>query len=371
LNANATPTAAFFGREHGMNGKLAQYARRGVMAVSAHGALRGVLRGGGATLLRALLPASCALCGELHGDAGDAGDELLCAGCAAQFFGSERDAPPRCPCCANPLPGAATESPGGAAASPTNAGSPLVAAGLPLAAGSSRAAGSSLDAATGSPAAAGSPLAAATGLPLGAATGLPAAGSQPDDDLAVRCAPASQLCGACRVHPPAFDVTLVAADYALPIDQLVLQLKFGHRLALAALFARLLRDAVLLRPGFVLPALLCPVPLGPRRLAERGYNQPLEIARPLARGLGVALHPRLVSRVRETAAQSTVAPELRQQNIAGAFAIPDPALVQGRHIGVVDDVMTSGRTLNELAATLKRHGAARVSNLVFARTPPH
>jgi ComF family protein len=180
-----------------------------------------------------------------------------------------------------------------------------------------------------------------------------------------------QLCGHCQAHPPAFDVTITTADYAIPVDQLVLQLKFGHRLALASLFARLLRDAVLQQPGFVLPALLCPVPLGPRRLAERGYNQALEIARPLARSLGVALHPRLAARVRETIAQSSVAPEQRQQNIAGAFAIADAALVRGRHIGVVDDVMTSGRTLDELAATLKRHGAARVTNLVFARTPPH
>jgi ComF family protein len=180
-----------------------------------------------------------------------------------------------------------------------------------------------------------------------------------------------QLCGVCLADPPAFDRTLVAADYALPVDQLVLQLKFGHRLALAPLCARLLRDAVLCQPDTTLPALLCPVPLGPRRLAERGYNQALEIARPLARSMGVALHAQLVVRVHETAAQSSVAPERRQQNIAGAFAVPDAALVAGRHIGVVDDVMTSGRTLNELAATLKRHGAAQVSNFVFARTPPH
>jgi len=180
-----------------------------------------------------------------------------------------------------------------------------------------------------------------------------------------------RLCGLCATTRPAFDVTLTAADYAMPVDQLVLQLKFGHRLAMAALFARLLRDAVLQQPGFVLPALICPVPLGPRRLAARGYNQALEIARPLARSLGVALHPRLTARVRETVAQSSVAPEQRQRNIAGAFAVPDAALVRGRHIGIVDDVMTSGGTLDELAATLKHHGAARVSNLVFARTPPH
>jgi len=181
----------------------------------------------------------------------------------------------------------------------------------------------------------------------------------------------SQLCGKCLADPPAFDRTLVAADYALPVDELVLQLKFGHRLALAPLCARLLRDAVLSHPDYALPALLCPVPLGPRRLAERGYNQALEIARPLARSMGVALHAQLVARVHETAAQSSVTPERRRQNIAGAFVVPDAALVAGRHIGVVDDVMTSGQTLNELAATLKRHGAACVSNLVFARTPPH
>lgn len=179
------------------------------------------------------------------------------------------------------------------------------------------------------------------------------------------------LCAGCLLHPPAFDATVVAADYAMPLDQLVLQLKFGHRLAHAALFARLLRDAVLERPGFVLPALLCPVPLGPQRLAERGYNQALEIARPLARMLGVALAPRLACRVHDTLAQSGVAPEQRGRNVAHAFAVADPALVAGRHIGIVDDVMTSGRTLQELAATFKRYGAARVSNLVFARTPPH
>jgi len=179
------------------------------------------------------------------------------------------------------------------------------------------------------------------------------------------------LCGTCLSEPPAFDATIVAADYAAPVDQLVLQLKFAQRLALAPLMAGLLRDAVLMRPDYALPALLCPVPLGPQRLVERGYNQALEIARPLAKALGVALHPRLVARTRETQAQSGVAPDKRRQNIAHAFVVDDPALVAGRHIGVVDDVMTSGQTLNVLAEELKRCGAARVSNLVFARTPPH
>jgi ComF family protein len=181
------------------------------------------------------------------------------------------------------------------------------------------------------------------------------------------------LCGACLAERPAFDATVAAVDYAAPLDQLVLQLKFGGRLALAPWFARLLRDAVLANPGFQLPDVLCPVPLGPRRLVERGFNQALEIARPLAASLGVCLQPRLALRPLDTSAQSGVAPSERRENIRGAFEVAPDMLVnvEGRHVGIVDDVMTSGHTLDELAATFRQAGATRVSNLVFARTPPH
>jgi len=179
------------------------------------------------------------------------------------------------------------------------------------------------------------------------------------------------LCGTCLRDPPAYDATVAAVDYAIPLDQLVLQLKFGARLALAPWFARQIRDAVLARPALPLPDLLCPVPLGPGRLVERGFNQALEIARPLAAALGVACHPALAQRTLDTQAQSGVAPGARARNVRGAFAVIDPDLVEGRHVGLVDDVMTSGHTLGELAATFKRSGAARVTNFVFARTPPH
>jgi ComF family protein len=181
------------------------------------------------------------------------------------------------------------------------------------------------------------------------------------------------LCGQCLANRPEFDVTVAAADYAAPLDQLVLQLKFGGQLALAPWFALMLRDAVLARPGFALPDLLCPVPLGPRRLVERGFNQALEIARPLAAMLGVPFNARLAVRALDTRAQSGMAPGERKQNMRGAFELAPQAqdLVAGRHVGVVDDVMSSGHTLDELAGVLKRAGAARVSNFVFTRTPPH
>lgn len=183
-------------------------------------------------------------------------------------------------------------------------------------------------------------------------------------------AAAAARCGECVRQSPAFDATIVASDYAPPVDRLVLALKFGNQLALAPLFARILRDALLREPRLPLPILLTAVPLGRQRLAERGFNQALEIARPLSRALGVALDPHLVARLRDTQAQTLLHPDERHKNIRHAFVVPDKAAthVSDRHIGVVDDVMTTGETLNELAATLKRFGATRVTNFVFART---
>ena len=190
--------------------------------------------------------------------------------------------------------------------------------------------------------------------------------ANPLDDVAL-------LCGRCVRHSPAYDATVTAFDYAAPVDQLLLQLKFGARLALAPLLAQLLHVAIKQQHAWQAPQLLCPVPLGPARLAERGFNQALEIARPLARLLDVPLQPRLALRVRDTRAQSGVAPQERQANLAHAFAIaPEYApLLQGCHVGIVDDVMSSGHTVHALAAACKGAGAARVSILVVARTPPH
>lgn len=181
-------------------------------------------------------------------------------------------------------------------------------------------------------------------------------------------------CGDCLALPPAFDATIAVADYLPPVDQLVLALKFGGRLALAPLFAQLQRDALLLRHAMSapLPDWLTAVPLGPQRLRERGFNQALEVARPLARHLGLPLYPQLLQRLRDTRAQSSLRQDERQGNLREAFTVAQEFIdtVRGRHVGVVDDVLTTGATLNEVAATLKRFGAARVTNLVFARTPP-
>lgn len=185
-------------------------------------------------------------------------------------------------------------------------------------------------------------------------------------------------CGNCLKNPPAYDKTTVACDYAAPFDQLVLALKFGHRTAVASALAELLAKALLnastsSSTSSDLPDIFIPVPLSRQRLTQRGFNQALEIARPLAQLAGRPIYPDLLHRVRDTAAQTLVHPNQRHENILRAFS-PNyhyADKIQGRHIGVVDDVMTTGATLHEVAACLKRHGAARVSNVVFARTLPH
>ncbi|WP_420994548.1 ComF family protein [Cupriavidus sp. 30B13] len=188
------------------------------------------------------------------------------------------------------------------------------------------------------------------------------------------------LCNHCRLEPPAFDAALALGDYASPQDGLVLALKFGGALPLADWLAAALADrwhatrgVPRAEPGLRglpdLPHLLAPVPLSAQRLAARGFNQSWEIARPLARRLGVRAQPALLARLRDTPAQASLDLPARQANLQGAFGLAPGNDVAGLHVGLVDDVMTSGATLGEAARVLKAHGAARVTLFVPLRTP--
>ncbi|WP_224081302.1 ComF family protein [Cupriavidus laharis] len=180
-----------------------------------------------------------------------------------------------------------------------------------------------------------------------------------------------QPCAACAQHRPAFDQAFTLGDYALPQDSLVLALKYGKVLPLAGWLAAALAHRVqaALRAGAPMPDLLAPIPLSPRRLAERGFNQAWEIARPLGRDLGIASDPVLLERPRDIATQHLLDLAQRQMNVRGAFRVARPLPLAGMHVGLVDDVMTTGATLDEAAHTLKAHGAARVSVIVALRTP--
>lgn len=178
-----------------------------------------------------------------------------------------------------------------------------------------------------------------------------------------RCAlpsPGGSVCGSCLSSPPHFDGTAARWLYEFPCDRLVQALKYRAWLPLAGFFARSLASE-----GQPEVDIVVPMPLHPRRLAERGFNQALEIARTFAVHTGIRLDARGVRRIRDTAPQPALPYEERARNVRGAFACDLD--VSGRSVGVVDDVMTTGATLNELARVLKRAGASRVENLVIAR----
>jgi len=172
------------------------------------------------------------------------------------------------------------------------------------------------------------------------------------------------LCGACLRRPPPFEATLAPYRYASPVDHLIWQLKFRGRLAPARTLGRLLADAGRDREG-PLPECLVPVPLHRRRLGERGYNQALELARPVARELGVPLAPRLARRTHATPPQAERSGRERRRNVRGAFTVPQPPAA--RHVAIVDDVVTSGATVAELARALRRAGVERVEVWAVAR----
>ncbi len=169
-------------------------------------------------------------------------------------------------------------------------------------------------------------------------------------------------CPTCTRDPPPFARTIALADYAPPLDRLILAMKFGRVVALA----RPLGAALAERIDCPLD-LLVPVPLSPARLAERGFNQAWLICREIARRRAMRAATPLL-RTRHDPPQSLQPLAQRAPNLRGAFACARD--LSGLRVGIVDDVMTSGATLAEAARTLKSAGAAFVANIVAARTPP-
>lgn len=189
-----------------------------------------------------------------------------------------------------------------------------------------------------------------------------------------RCAiavPAAvSLCGACTRQPPPFVRAVAAVDYVAPWDDLVRRFKFDAALDLADALARCILDAVG-RSAAPVPDWLLPVPLSAQRMRERGYNQAWELARRVARALPCTGDAELLLRVADTPHQLSLPPAERAANVRGAFAVEPRRrhALRDRHVAVIDDVMTTGATLSEVARTLLQGGAASVQIWVLARTP--
>jgi len=182
-----------------------------------------------------------------------------------------------------------------------------------------------------------------------------------------------RLCGACLTDPPPFARTLAAVDYDHPWDGLITHFKFHGALDLAPALTQRLLVAFERDDTAPAPTLLLPVPLSAERLRERGYNQAWEIARRLGRALRCEVDARLLLRVKDTPHQLAFPPEQRAGNVRAAFAVEPRrrAELRGRRVTVVDDVMTTGATVGEIARVLLQAGASEVAVWTVARTPRH
>ena len=173
-----------------------------------------------------------------------------------------------------------------------------------------------------------------------------------------------RFCGHCLAKAPAYQRSLIPYIYARPVDRLITALKFRHRLQYARLLGELLADCLPESGMSGLDALL-PVPLHRQRLRERGFIQSLEIARVVAHRFQLPVLTTGCRRVRATAAQSDLPLKQRLTNLRGAFDIRLD--LEGMAIGVVDDVVTSGHTANELSRSLRRAGAGPITVIAVAR----
>jgi len=173
------------------------------------------------------------------------------------------------------------------------------------------------------------------------------------------------LCASCADSPPPFDAGWSAFRYQAPIDKAVQGLKYHAGFRSGYWLGVEMARQLALRPP-PLPQLLLPVPLHAQRLRRRGYNQALELARTVGRALEIEVDVHGARRLRATADQIGKSAAERRRNVKGAFEV-DPRRLAGRHIALVDDVMTTGSTLAELARACRKAGAARIEVWTAAR----
>jgi ComF family protein len=187
-------------------------------------------------------------------------------------------------------------------------------------------------------------------------------------DRCPRCAlptPNGEVCGHCLRQPPNFDRAEAVFQYAYPVDCLIHALKYRGELAAARFLGESLAQRL---DGRASADLIIPMPLHQARIKQRGFNQAAEIARQVAEQIGLPLSSRAVTRVREGPPQTDLPLDERARNVVGAFVCEID--LTGLRVALVDDVMTSGASLNELAKVVRAAGASEVSAWVVARTLP-
>lgn len=191
-----------------------------------------------------------------------------------------------------------------------------------------------------------------------------------NDSACEHCAeplPATQsglaLCGRCLQRPPVFDACVAPFRYAFPVDRMIQGLKYRRELVYGRILGQLLARHLCQRE--TRPELVIPVPLGLARYRERGFNQARELALPVCKSLGLTLSSHLVARHRETQEQASLDRNERLKNTQRAFALTAP--ITARHVAIVDDVVTTGSTANEISKVLRAAGVEWIEVWAVAR----
>ena len=177
---------------------------------------------------------------------------------------------------------------------------------------------------------------------------------------------AATICGRCLTHDFAYDRIIAPLRYESTLRYLITQLKFHQQLACAHLFSTLIIKALQRDQNLIKPEILLAVPLHAQRSCHRGFNQALEIAKPLAAALKIPIQRNLLYKKQASLPQSDLNFKQRETNLNNVFALRYP--IKYSHVGLVDDVVTTGSTVNEIAKLLKTHGVERVSVFAVART---
>ena len=175
------------------------------------------------------------------------------------------------------------------------------------------------------------------------------------------------VCGHCLKTSACVDYTLCLYHYKAPLDYLIATLKYKQQLSYAAILGELLLGRLQQQEIENLPDCIIPVPLHKNRLVKRGFNQSLEIARSVSKKLNIPIDVKSVRRKRQTLAQTDLNASQRKKNVRGCFEIQSKKPVDYRHVVIVDDVVTTGSTINELAEQLKRSGVQKVGVWSIAR----
>ena len=173
------------------------------------------------------------------------------------------------------------------------------------------------------------------------------------------------VCGQCQKNLPFFDRALTPLLYVDPVDRFLCGLKYREQFSFARFAAGVMTNHAL-KTGQKAPDMICPVPMTSKTLRKRGFNQSAFIGQLIAWQLGIPMSSNLILKTRDTAHQSDLKAKERQNNLKGAFECKRQ--VRGRHIVIVDDVLTTGATANEISKTLKKYGASRVDIWACART---